>query len=124
MTEADITPKVFKYIRDTLKRTCAVEVKLARNGSLPFSALAEHQERALLLANNACIYHKISDGSGQQTPFDGFVLCGVPAYVAVVYGKTLELITVGNFVFEREKSKRKSLTAERAHELSTVTARL
>jgi len=121
MLEKDVIPSVMKYIRDVRRESCATEVKLARGASISFSALEEHQERALLLANTKAIYHKIGDGSGQQTPFDAFCLVGTPAYVAIVwarYKKHLTLIPIKKWIKEKEASTRKSITFERAKELS------
>ena len=122
--ERHYIPLIMKYLRDTVKQSCAVEVKLARGNSLPFSALSEHQERALILASGKGMYHKIADGSGQQTPFDAFCLVGVPAYVAIVYGKVCCLILINDFVQEKLESKRKSLTSTRAEQLSTISIKL
>src|SRR3990167_8161555 len=118
--ERHYIPLIMKFLRDTVKQSCAVEAKLARGNSIPFRSLSEHQERALILASGKGMYHKIADGSGQQTPFDAFCLVGVPAYVAIVYGKVCCLIAIDVFQNERNKSKRKSLTSERARAISSI----
>ena len=85
MKEKDITPRILKYCRDKIG-TCAVEIKYCKGGTLPKDALKEHQYHALKLAAGAGLCWKIPD-AGYQNPFDGFVLKGVPAYVAVWWEK-------------------------------------
>lgn len=85
MKEKDITPKILKWCRDHIG-TCAVEVKYCKGGTLPKDALKEHQYTALKIAAGPGMYFKIPD-LGYQNPFDGFVLRGVPAYVAVWWEK-------------------------------------
>lgn len=124
MKERAMTADALKYVRDVLKQTAAVEVKVAKGRSIPFDALAEHQERALLLANTTCIYHKISDTGAMygELPFDGFVLCNVPAYVSVIWPrKGTTLIRISDWISERDISERKSLTFERASEIAYKT---
>jgi len=41
-----------------------------------------------------------------------------PAYISIRYPNGFVMITIGNFLFEKEKSKRKSLTWTRAKEIA------
>lgn len=120
MKERQITGEVLKYVRDNFKHSCAVECKVSNGDSIAFSALQPHQEQALLIATHSCLYHKISDaGAYAPLPFDGFVLCGVPAYVALRWkGRGITIITIQKWIQEREASKRKSLTYDRAFEIA------
>lgn len=61
------------------------ELKLCKGPSLGFDRVEPHQERALMRACGQGLYHKISDYSPGEKPFDCFYLSGVPAYVVVVF---------------------------------------
>lgn len=112
------------------------ELKLCKGTSLPFSALAEHQEQALLdVSSDIGLYEKISDfpvfaGSkarfNRKKPFDAFFLKNIPAYVVLAFyvprkKKLLYYIPIANFVKMREESVRKSITEEMA---KTYTAHI
>ena len=102
-----------------------VEIKLTKTGSIPFSALAEHQEKALLRSLEGH-YMKIPDpmgGVGGQLPYDVYYIVAEHAFVAVMFyiprkPKVLYFILIQDWIAERERSKRKSLTHERAREIS------
>jgi hypothetical protein len=132
MKERQKTAEVFKRIRDEIGGACAVEVKVAHRGhAIAFAALEEHQERALLLAAGAGMYWKISDDTFGQKPFDGFILCGAEAYVAILWPRmsqgrgyeTLTVLRIQDWLSEREAALgrgKKSLFRERAVELSLL----
>ncbi len=130
MKERRICGEVLKRVRDEMKISCAVEVKVAHRGhAIAFAVLEEHQERALKLAAGVGMYFKIPDGSMSATPFDGFILCGAPAYVAVLWPKmmqhreTLTLVSIQDWISEREvlaAQGQKSLSRERAVALSQL----
>ena len=105
------------------EKTSAFELKLVKapQKSLPFDAVKPHQIRALKLAKKKLIY-KISDTGHDQKPFDCFQLVKAQAYVVVLFytpyaNKFVILIEVDDFIKEKESSKRKSLTEERAWEI-------
>ena len=103
------------------------ELKLAKTKRLPFSAIKEHQERALLQANSgAGLYHKISDAPffkdekkrmrfTKPKPFDCMFLKNIPAYVVVMFwesrkNKMVYYIHIENFLRMRDESTMKSFT--------------
>lgn len=120
MTERQQTAKILKWARDNIPHSCAIEVKLARGKSLPFTALAEHQEHALTLVTGNGMGFKIPD-CGYQNPFDFFILKNQIAYVAVIFHPRIYFIPIWRWVEERNSSKRKSLTEDRAIHLSAYT---
>lgn len=120
MKEKDYQSLFNKWLKNVHKRTGAFELKLAKGNSLPFSAVVPHQIEALQAASNGVLVYKIPD-TGYQNPFDCFSLAGVPAYVVIKYDKSFELIAIDTFVLERDRSTRKSLTAARAKEISTLS---
>jgi hypothetical protein len=105
--------------------TGAFELKQALNGPLPYSALAEHQELALINAKHKALVFKIPD-AGYQNPFDCFCLNKTPAFVVILYpSKKFYLIDIDNFIFYRDnRAKRKSLTEEEAQSIATKEIQL
>jgi hypothetical protein len=103
--------------------TAAFELKISHKDSIPFSAVQDHQYRALRLAKKKLVY-KISDFDiTARKPFDSFLLQSALAYVGICWyeprkKKLMVLIDVDKMIEERESSDRKSLTQERAEEIS------
>lgn len=99
----------------------AFELKQTTTTSLPFSALQEHQIDALLAAKSGKgIVHKISDDSIGVKPFDYFYLRNSFGWVVIKYPKGFVLISIDVFLLEKERSKRKSLTWDRARSIATI----
>ena len=119
--EAKFQTEFNKYLRDVYKKTCAVELKHTRGkSSLPFNEVKDHQIRALQIVNRGVFAYKISDFDMGYKPFDGFCLAGERAFIVIKYPSFFCMIPVETFVLERDRSTRKSLTASRARDLSTV----
>jgi hypothetical protein len=122
--------------RDANQVKGVFELKLCKGPSMPFSDLKEHQRNALLGISGDGFFYKIPDSpvfTGQNTrfaikkPFDCFMLSSTPAYVVICYyiprkQKACFYIPIHVFLEEEKKSKRKSLTYQRAHEISTIEA--
>jgi hypothetical protein len=106
----------------------ALEAKLMRGTSLPFSALAEHQEKALLEVREKPLFYKITDSpvfKGMKSrftapkPFDMFIL-NSPGFVVVfryIKGQREKerqavIVDIIDWVKLREGSERKSATWE------------
>ena len=123
MNEAQFTSKLIK----SLSKTGSYEVKITKNGSIPFSRLADHQERALLITKHGTLRYKIPD-VGYQNPCDIVVLHNEPAYVVCVFWKrgckTAYLIDIDRFLSEKAESKRRSLTVDRAKLISELVVEL
>ena len=120
MKEKDYQIKFNHWLKEKYKKTGCFELKQTQTNSIPFSSVKEHQIKALLNASNSSLVYKIPD-MGYENPFDCFCLSGVPAFVVIKYPKSFELISIESFLFEMGKSKRKSLTYERAKLISTIT---
>lgn len=99
----------------------AFELKQTTIDYISFSALQEHQEYALLAASREGLLYKAPDDSRGVKPFDFFYIKKAPAFVVIKYPKGFEGIAIENFIAEREKSQRKSLTYERAKQISTFS---
>jgi len=105
--------------------TGAFELKQTTD-ALPFSALATHQELALLNVKQDKLIWKIPD-CGFQNPFDCFCFNKQPAFVVIYYQKSKKfyLIDIENFVFYRDnKTKRKSLTEKEAFNICHLQVEL
>lgn len=111
------------WLKAKWKKTGAFELKFAKGNSVPFSAVVPHQVAALSAARNSVLVYKIPD-AGYQNPFDAFCLSGTEAYVVIRYPDFFCLIDINDWTNEASKSTRRSLTAERAKEISTVVVDL
>lgn len=110
------------WLKNVYKKSLVYEIKQTTTNSLLFSAVVDHQIEALLAVRHGSFVFKIPD-CGFQNPFDGFCFNEEPAYVVIFYPDFFCLIGIDTFLLEKERSKRKSLTADRAKEISTVTVK-
>ncbi|MCK4499490.1 hypothetical protein KAU11_03285 [Candidatus Babeliales bacterium] len=114
------------------------ELKFCKGTSLPFSSLAEHQEKALLAATSKeGLFHKITDAPffkdahnkmrfTRPKPFDCFYLQYIPAYVVVMWWeprkkKNVYYIPIYAWISMRELVKRKSITEQMAEDGASRT---
>ncbi len=121
--EAKCQVRFNHWVKNVFKKTAAFELKQTQTDSIPFSALAEHQEQALLAVREGVFVWKIPD-AGYQNPFDSFCMTNTQAYVVVFYPQSFELIPINGWILERERSTRKSLTYERAKAISILSVPL
>jgi len=108
-----------KYNWDAEKNPAYFEYKVSTTSSLPFSEVSEKQNNNLQIKK---FYHKFSDFDRMGTPFDAVMFCG-KGYIVIQYykprNKEFFIIPIDIFLLEKENSKRKSLTEERASEIGT-----
>lgn len=69
--------------------SAAFELKRTETNRFYIPNLKEHQQFALNQAYDNTLYHKISDASFEQKPFDCFVLQNALAYVVIGFGGRL-----------------------------------
>ena len=108
---------VFSKFRLGDMRSSAFELKRTLTHRLPYSAVKVHQNIALEGAAGDGVYHKISDASYEQKPFDCFVLVSAEAYVVIAFGKQVTdfiLIPVAAWADIVRVSADKSITYEEA----------
>ena len=117
--EAKFNTTFNHWLKHVYKRTAAFELKQTEGNSIPFSSVVEHQRNALLQVRHACLVYKIPD-VGFQNPFDTLEMCEQPAYIAIKYPKGVAIIPIDAFLLEEKRSKRKSLTWDRAKAISTI----
>jgi hypothetical protein len=122
MTESSYYSDITKYYERTATASIAWEAKFSRTDRIPFSALAEHQER-FLLKSEMIFGFKVPDNGIGQKPFDGFVLYQAKSvFIAIYYQpRATEIyeIPIRIFVHQKYTSKEKSLSKKRAAELGT-----
>ena len=115
----------------------AFELKFCKGTSLPFSALAPHQEQALLdFSSSKGLYHKLTDSPffkdpdgkmrfTRPKPFDCFNIADTAAYVVIMFWiprkrKIVYYIPIESWVRMREQANRKSITEVMATEYAGV----
>ena len=122
--EADSSLILRHWLKAHPQETCSLEVKDTRGkNSLPFSEVKQAQldyaeaimsDRGVLLRTQAVV---------EGMP-DYIYLRNEPAYIVIRYPQVIHIISASNFVFEKERSKRKSLTQERAAAIATTSINL
>jgi len=118
--EAQFTTKFQKWLKYEWDKepSAYFELKVSRGTSLPFSDVKDHQVSNLLLKK---VIHKFSDALRWGTLFD-VILCTGKGYVVIQYyrlrNKEFFIIPIKVWLKEKATSDRKSLTEDRARELS------
>lgn len=102
------------------------ELKQTRTDSIPFSCVKEHQENGLYAAQRESFFWKHSDQDERQKPFDCSYVPPLTTYVVIKYAlsRKFYIITYTWFLKEKEESKRKSLTEERAKKICAFEVQL
>jgi len=113
------------------------ELKLAKTKRLPFSAIKEHQVKALVQASSGSgLYHKIADSPffkdpkarmrfTKPKPADCIFLRDFPAYVVVMFyvkrkQKNVYYIHIEDFLRMRDESEMKSFTEAMAEDYAEI----
>lgn len=106
--------------------SCAFELKQTTNDSIPFDALAEHQDAALVAVQQTAtgLLYKIPDDSRGIKPFDFVYLRDADAWVVIRFPAFFVVIDRDHFDYARKHSSRKSLTSAEAKEISTYCVEL
>lgn len=116
--EAEFATKFGRWAKHNWKDNAYFEYKVSRTSSLPFDEVSEKQ---CLNLQNKKFYWKFSDFDRMGTPFDAVMFFG-KGYVVIQYyrprNKEFFIIPIDVFLKEKESSNRKSLTEDRARELS------
>lgn len=102
--------------------TGAYEMKQTSGNSIAFSCLEDHQQTYLEAINgNKGVLVRVQGVNGEP---DYVYMRNCPAWVVVKFPKSFEIISVATWAIEKSKSRRKSLTAARAAEISVTSVRL
>ena len=90
------------------------------NGFLPFDAV-EHDQIAFALSAHAPkgILARVTVGTKGTADYIG--LRNFPAWIVVNYKKAFHIISINSFLLESRRSKRRSLTEDRAAAIATIS---
>jgi len=122
--EAKFTVLFRHWLRANPMATSAFELKQTQGNTIPFSCVQEHQIDALLAVKTKHgILYKAPDDSRGAKPFDMFYLRQAYAFVVIKFPGGFELIDIENFLLEKKRSKKKSLTYSRAKEISWMSVK-
>ncbi len=115
MKEKNYYAPVQKWMRQNLRESCAIELKLVKTKSFRFDDVKDHQVANLLSVNRGFLSWKIADVGFDQKPFDLFSLNKSNAYVGVIFyeerkKKNLYLIPIKVFILLKGSSVARSLT--------------
>jgi hypothetical protein len=109
-----------RWLKIIFRETGAFELKLTKTDYLSFDAVKEHQEQALFHVKHSILPYKIPDDAYSQKPFDCFCLANQKAFVVIMFnGKSgiFYMIDIDSWLTEKQNSKRRSLTEERAGQI-------
>lgn len=88
--------------------------------SLPFSALSDDQIAVATLAmGRKGVLVRRAQGTVGGADYSGLV--GVPYWIVIKYPRSFEVIAVSQFLYEKSKSTRKSLSSARARDISVIS---
>lgn len=100
--------------------TAIFEVKHTHGkDSLAFSEVKASQVAKMIQIRHHKFLWKNPD-TGEETPPDFFLLVKEPTFVVIKYPKGVAIIPIDVWCLESQRSKRRSLTWERAKDLSTI----
>lgn len=123
--EADFSIRLRHYLKaHPLPVSCPLEVKDTRGkDSFPYAELKEEQcNNALASKSDKGNLIRVSVGTIGAPDYCFYR--NSPAYIVIKYPLGFVFIDIETLILERDRSKRKSLTWERAQEISIRTVKL
>jgi hypothetical protein len=116
------------YLPEAIKGSGALEVKITKTDSLPFSSVKEKQREFLLQCQKRLLYKNEDYRLGIATSgkSDMTFLVGGKGYVGVCFWKPRKLkilywITINDFLEAEKTCGRKSLTEDLASAIAAIT---
>lgn len=108
------------WLKKNPLETATFELKCTSTDSIPFSCIEDHQIDYGLAVDESDkgILIRVQGVSGEP---DYVFLRHIPAYVVIRYPKSFHIIRILTFCHERDRSKRKSLTEDKAKEISYIS---
>ena len=112
------------WLKANPRYTCSIETKdSGEKDSIPFSAITQSQiDWALAINSDKGVLLRVQ-AVAKGMP-DYIYMRNEPAYFILKFPNSFSIISVGTFLLEKERSKRKSLTELRASEISIKTIKL
>lgn len=94
--EKDLYPAFSRFIsRNWANRPTAVfELKRTHKNRFNKNLVEDHQIRALRMAKDHSVYHKISDQSLGAKPFDSFIIKQSDAYLVICFDRRAYFIDI------------------------------
>lgn len=116
--ETDFSIKFRHWLKNNKRQSCTFELKDSRGKNyFNFSELKEEQiNYALSVQSDKGTLIRLQAITGGEP--DYVYYRNSPAYIVINYPECFCIIPINNLLFEKEKSKRKSLTEERAKEIA------
>lgn len=108
-----------KWIEEKRPVNSACELKQTTTNSLPFSAISDKQIKYLLsISGPIGALVRVIGLNGEPD----YIWCkNMPSYIFIKYPKGFYGITIGTFLLEKKRSKRRSLTEGRAREIAVFS---
>lgn len=120
--EAKFGIRLKKWLEQNPCSSCSIENKHTSGTSIPFSVVEEKQiNYALAISGDRGTLIRVEGRAGEP---DYIWARRMPAFIVIKYPKEFSMISIDNFLFEKKRSTRKSLTMQRAREISTITVKL
>lgn len=121
--ESSSAIKFRHWLRANPFRTCAIENKDSRGKDyLNFSEVKEAQlNYGLAISGDKGVLIRTEGVEGLP---DYIYMRGEPSFIVIKYPKSIQIISVETFILEKQKSRRKSLTEQRASEISIKSIKL
>lgn len=120
--EADFSIRFRHWLKANPTITGAYEMKQTSKDSIPFNALEEHQADYLqAIKSRKGVLIRVQGTNGEP---DYIYLRNEPAWIVVKFPAEFCVISIDAWIMEAKRSKRKSLTSERASSISTITVKL
>lgn len=117
--EADFGVLFRHWLKANPRHSCAFELKQTTKKSIPFSCLEDHQIDYLqAIKGSKGVLIRVQGTNGEP---DYIYLRNCPAKVVLKFPKVFHLIDIDAFVLEKSRSKIKSITSERAEQISTLS---
>ena len=110
--EADFGITFRAWINDNWHQTAGFELKQSKTDSIFFNCLEDHQ------INWSIAKKKLVRVQGMIGENDYIFLNRIPTYIVIKFKSGFCIIPINSFLKEKNKSARKSLTFERAKEIS------
>jgi hypothetical protein len=122
--EADVSVVFRHWLRANPTRfpTCDFEMKQTGTPSIPFSCLQENQVDfgTAIQHSPKGVLVRVQGVNGEP---DYSWKRNVPVFLVIKFPQKIEVISLDTFLFEKSKSQRKSLTSDRAKEISVISIR-
>ncbi len=106
------------WLRANPQESCTIEIKQTETDSIPFSSVKQHQlNYSMAITSDNGVLIRVQGGNGEP---DYVYLRKLKAYIGIKYPAGFVLIDNIVFMKEKELSKRKSLTWDRAKKIADI----